>query len=132
MRRGIVVIVIVAISLAGTPAAATGLGLLLHPALLQFQAACSAYYSAPSEQRRQLQLKRASAALRRLHHETHLTDEKIIARLEKYKRTRPESVAVLILALYTHQWRELSALQRAVVTPDALQWAQQIVSRSSR
>jgi hypothetical protein len=96
--------------------------------LNQLRAACNGYYNAETDEARNLQLRRASAALRRLKKEIWISEQAIIARLNTYKQREPKSVAVVILALDTYPLAELAALHQAVVTPREIAWANQVVN----
>lgn len=96
----------------------------------QLRAACDGFYLATSEEKKRVHLRSASDALTLIKTEDHITEQKIIATLEKYKTIRPESVAVVILALDAWKPTQLEALHQTVATPSAVAWANQMVERS--
>lgn len=127
MKRAIFLILICVSGMNVAEAVAAGWLLWPNSHLNQLRVACNGYYNAVTDEARHLQLRRASAALRKLKKESWISEQAIVARLNTYKQREPKSVAVVILAMDTYPLTELAALYKAVVTPSEIEWANQVV-----
>ena len=131
MKKIIVVMVLWVGSMAVVENSAAGWMLPSQRTLKQLGAACDDYYDAATEEKKLLYLERASDALMRIKIEDRISEKKMIATLKKYKKIKPKSVAVVILALDTCKPNVLEAVQKTIASPSAVKWANEMVVLSS-
>ena len=126
MKKVTVITICWILSLAAAETASAGWTFSKSGPVAKLKSACSDYYDAATEKEKRMQLKRASEALAALSANAWISEKRILSTLKKYRKSEPKSVAVVILALDTYPSDALAVFYETIVTPDAIQWANDI------